>query len=292
MTSSNLARRRSTLGRLGIGVWALIFLLAWPYLAHAEAKSTWRGLIVQHPESISGNWEAKEGSSVIGLEIHLTTEVGGRPLTLRGVSQTFLAADIEIYERQTPQQRIGDGNWFRDNSPGVEWNGWHLRIRPARADQKPIAVDLILNPASGTWTGRYHRGSVDHDVVLTRPSREREDAPSPFVGTWISSTLMNNCLHIAQAENGALVGWSDDLITPGKIRWANGIQPPSKTPEQFGSIALITTSSARSLVIELKALSAGCCSIISGGQLTEDSRTLRLNGRAAWTRIRGYSCIE
>lgn len=168
-----------------MSVSALIFLLAWPYLAHAEAKSTWRGLIVHRPESISGTWEAKEGSSVIGLEIRLTTEVGGRPLTLRGVDQTFLVADIEVYERHTPQQKIGDGNWFQDNSPGVEWDGWHLRIRPTRADQKPIvALDLILNPASGTWTGRYHRGSVDHDVVLTRPSRAHEEAPSPFVGTW------------------------------------------------------------------------------------------------------------
>jgi hypothetical protein len=280
-----------------MSVSALIFLLAWPYFAHAEAKSTWRGLIVHRPESISGTWEAKEGSSVIGLEIRLTTEVGGRPLTLRGVDQTFLVADIEVYERHTPQQKIGDGNWFQDNSPGVEWDGWHLRIRPTRADQKPIvALDLILNPASGTWTGRYHRGSVDHDVVLTRPSRAREDVPSPFVGTWRRSdpptSMNNNCLHIAQAENGALVAWSDDLMTPGKMRWANGIQPPNKTLEQFGSIALITTPSARSLIIELKALSPGCCSIFSAGRLTGDSRTIQAQSSAVWTRVRGDSCID
>jgi hypothetical protein len=61
-----------------MNVSALILLLAWPYLAHAEAKRIWRGLIVHRPESVSGTWEAKEGSSVIGLEIRLTTEVGGR----------------------------------------------------------------------------------------------------------------------------------------------------------------------------------------------------------------------
>jgi hypothetical protein len=279
----------------------LTFLQPWLSYARAEAPHPWRGFIVQHPELISGVWEAREGSSFIGLQIHVMTEVKGMPRTLQGVDQTFLAADIEVYERDGPERKVGDGNWYQDNSPGVEWSGWHLRIRPTEARVKPIiSIDLTLNPTSETWTGHYHRGSVDREVVLTRPRRGQNDVPSPFVGTWRRS-LMNNCLHIAQAEGGALVAWSDDLIAPGNMRYATGLHPPARTLEQFGSIAQIATPSARSVVVELKALSAGCCSIFTGGKLSDDSRTIQSDAAprtktggnsASWTRVRGNSCIE
>jgi hypothetical protein len=280
----------------------LTFILTWHSYARAKAQHTWRGFIVRHPESISGAWEAREGSSFIGLQIHLMTEVKGMPRTLHGVDQTFLAADIEVYERNTPERKIGEGNWYQDNSPGVDWSGFHLTIRPTNATIKPIvSVDLTLNSASETWTGHYRRGSVDHDVVLTRPSRDRNDVLSPFVGTWRRSTPGNNCLHITQAECGALVAWSDDLMAPGDMRYANGLRPPDRTLEQFGSIAQIATPSARSVVVELKALSAGCCSIFTGGKLADDSLSIqsyagsRTTTRVIsgfWTRVRANSCIE
>jgi hypothetical protein len=64
--------------------------------------------------SLSGAWEAREGSSFIGLQIHLMTQVKDRPLTLRGVDQTFLSADIAVYERNTSERKLGDGNWYED----------------------------------------------------------------------------------------------------------------------------------------------------------------------------------
>jgi hypothetical protein len=64
---------------------------------------------------------------------------------------------------------------------------------------------------------------------------------------------MNNCLHIAQAKDGALVAWSDDLMAPGTKRYAKGLHPPDETLEQFGSFAKIATLSIKSVLIELKA---------------------------------------
>jgi hypothetical protein len=273
----------------------ILMILALPWLsAHAQASRTWRGLIVPHPESLSGVWEAREGSSFIGLQIHLMTQVKGRPLTLRGVEQTFLSADIEVYERDTSERKPRDGNWYKDNSAGVEWSGWHLTIRPSNAMRQPVVeIDLTLNPKSETWTGRFRRGLIDRNLVLARPSRSRKDVLSPFVGTWRRSTLMNNCLHIAQAEDGALVAWSDDLVTPGTMQYANGLHPPNETLDEFGSFAQLTTPSARSVVIELKALSAICCSVFAGGVLTDDAGSIQSRSDAlAWTRVRGNSCIE
>ena len=78
---------------------------------------------------------------------------------------------------------------------------------------------------------------------------------------------MNNCLHIVQTDDGALSGWSDDLATPGRTRYANGIERPTETMEQYGSIALVQIASPTTLRLELKAFSSGCCSIISLLQL-------------------------
>jgi hypothetical protein len=111
---------------------------------------------------------------------------------------------------------------------------------------------------------------------------------------------MNNCLHIAQAEDGALVAWSDDLMAPGTMRYAKGLHPPDETLEQFGSFAQIATPSARSVVIELKAFSAIGRSVVTGGVLTKDGSSIQTgpapSGSAtsdpAWTRVRENSCVE
>lgn len=281
---------------------ALIFLLAFSLFTRAQVASKWRGLIVHRPEEMSGAWEAKDGAGVVGLEICLSTAVGGKPVSLQGVDQRFLSAEIVVYERHAHQQSIRDGDWFEDNSAGVDWEGYHLRIRSSRGGaERPMALDLIFDPVSSIWKGHYQWGAVDRDVILTRPNRARHAALSPFVGTWTRSGIGNNCLHIAQAVDGGFVAWSDDLVAPGVLRYANGLQAPTRTVERFGSIALLDIPSERSIKIELKAFSALCCSIISGGTLTRDSRTIQTSmemteqhvpqSAAAWTRVRGDSCI-
>ena len=138
--------RRKIVWTVRVLKWTLLTVaLPWFPYARGEAARTWRGLIVPHPESLSGTWEAREGSSFIGLQIHLMTQVKGRPLTLRGVDQTFLSADIEVYERDTSERKLGDGNWYQDNSAGVEWSGWHLTIRPVNPIMQPVIGQRLLS---------------------------------------------------------------------------------------------------------------------------------------------------
>jgi hypothetical protein len=69
-----------------------------------------------------------------------------------------------------------------------------------------------------------------------------------------------------------------------------------ETFERYGSIALVETPSPRTVLIELKALTAGCCSITYAGKLTPNGKEIQegQSGSAlgsTWTRMRGDSCV-
>jgi hypothetical protein len=188
-------------------------------------------------------------------------------------------------------------DWFSDESPQLLLIDKHLLLKQAATRIGPeIQLDLTFDPVTDRWSGRFRRGTFDRLVTLLRPHPETAVAKSPVVGTWSRPALMNNCIHIVQTGSEPLAGWSDDLATPGALRYANGIRPPVETFEQYGSIALVEAVSPRAVLIELKALTAGCCSITYAGKLTPDGKEIRAgqNGsaiRSDWTRIKGDSCI-
>lgn len=258
--------------------------------------------VIRHPEKLTGLWEMNDGRTIVGLHIELTTSVNGAPRTLDGIEQTFDHANIQVYQRAGRVRAVVDGNWFEDNSAGVEWHGNHLKIRYTGSPIGPdVELDLKFNPDSDEWVGHFRRRTVDQVVDLRRPKPGRGITPSPFIGTWSRSSLMNNCLHIFQEEDGALVGWSDDLQTPGKIRYVNGLKAPDKTREQYGSVALVMSPSSRVISLELKAFTAACCSIPYAGLMTEDGLFIRSGSKAKndvqalsgeWKRVRGASCIS
>jgi hypothetical protein len=66
------------------------------------ARGTMRGLVIDHPERVSGSWEVKGDHATYGLHIQLTTRVAGAPSTLIGVGQVFHSASIQVYERTGP----------------------------------------------------------------------------------------------------------------------------------------------------------------------------------------------
>ena len=174
-----------------------------------------RGSTLENPELISGSWESDQFDSVVGLHIKLITTVAGAPSSLVGVKQVFNLAEIQVYQRDGPKRIMGDGNWFEDDSPGVQWTGRHIIIeRAAIAATPAIQLNLIFDPEHSTWKGHLRRGTFDHDVTLIRPHPKTGIAGSPFVGTWYRVTSMNNCLHIVQTGEGTLAGWSDDLVNP------------------------------------------------------------------------------
>jgi hypothetical protein len=262
------------------------------------ARGAMRGFVIDHPERLSGSWEVKGDHAIYGLHIQLTTRVDGAPITLIGVQQIFHSALIEVYERTGPTRKVGDGNWISDESPQLLWTDRHLVFKQATTQIGPeVQLDLIFDPVSTSWSGRFRRGTFDRAVTLLRPHPETGAARSPFVGTWSRPAPgNNNCIHIVQTGSESLAAWSDDLATPGASRYANGIQPPVETFERYGSIALVEAVSPRAMLIELKALTAGCCSITYAGKLTPDGKEIQSGQsgsaiRDNWTRMRGDSCV-
>ncbi len=256
-----------------------------------------RGSTLENPELISGSWESDQFDSVVGLHIKLMTTVAGAPSSLVGVNQFFNHAEIQVYQREGPKRILGDGNWFEYDS-GVQWTGRHIIIEHAAIAATPaIQLNLIFDPEHSTWKGHLRRGTFDHDVTLIRPHAKTGIARSAFVGTWYRATLMNNCLHIVQTGEGTLSGWSDDLVTPGRIRYANGIKRPTETIEEYGSIALVQIASPTTLFLELKAFSAMCCSITSGLQLPAGMGAAKhsqagIQRLDEWRRVEGTSCVK
>jgi hypothetical protein len=247
---------------------------------------------------MSGSWEVKGRDAIYGLHIQLTTKVDGAPVTLTGARQIFRGASIEIYQRTGSIRKTGDGNWFSFDSPEVQWNAKHLALEHAASPAAPtIQLDLSFDRVDDLWSGRFRRGSFDRRVRLLRPHPKTGVTGSPFVGTWSRPDLMNNnCLHIVQTEVGSLASWSDDLSTPGALRYANGIRPPTETFEQYGAIALVETPSPKTVLVELKALTAICCPISYAGKLTPNGKEIQ-DGQSrgalgsTWTRMRGDSCV-
>ena len=267
--------------------------------SHASAADTMRrSFILENPELISGSWESDQFDKVVGLHIKLVTMVAGAPSNLVGVKQVFNHAEIQVYQRDGPKRIIGDGNWFEDDSPGVQWTGRHIIIEHAAIATTPtIQLNLNFDPEHSTWKGHLRRGTFDHHVTLVRPHPKTGVTKSPFVGTWYRTELMNNCLHIVQTGEGSLSGWTDDLVTPGRIRYANGIKRPSETVEEYGSIALVQIASPTTLILELKAFSAVCCSITSGLQLPVGTGSAKQSQAGVqrhdeWRRVEGTSCVR
>jgi hypothetical protein len=257
-----------------------------------------RGSTLENPELISGSWESDQFDSVVGLHIKLMTTVAGAHSTLVGVKQVFHHAEIQVYQRDGPQRITGDGTWFLDDSQDVQWTEGQIVIEHAAIAATPaIQLNLIFDSVHSTWKGHLRRGTFDHDVTLIRPHPKTGVASSPFVGTWYRGALMNNCLHIVQTGEDTLAGWSDDLITPGRIRYANGIKRPSETIEQYGSIAIIEIASPTTLLLQLKAFSAICCSITSGLHLPAEidagkHASTGVERPDEWRRVEGTSCVN
>jgi hypothetical protein len=81
------------------------------------AGGTTRGLVIDHPERLSGSWEVKGDHAIYGLHIQLATRVDGAPVTLIGVQQIFHSASIEVMNAQVPRGGLATGTGFQMNRP-------------------------------------------------------------------------------------------------------------------------------------------------------------------------------
>lgn len=256
-----------------------------------------KGAVVDYPEQITGLWESDDGSGgAVGLNFQLTTVVKGRPKTFTGTSQYWDSLQIGVYQRHGSERHVGDANWIMDNSVGVNCDGKRL---VARMPDLGIDLDLSYDNKNQIWRGGFRRGAFARQIVLSRPRAKPGFFKSRLVGTWREGQPSRMCLHVVQQSDGKLAGWYDELSLPGLVRYASGIAPLRQAPEYYGEQGIVSEPGHEVLWFEVKAYSAGCCSPVFVGKLSEDDERLtggRDGGNAPgsheWRRVDGDSCVR
>src|SRR6266567_2677118 len=240
-----------------------------------------KGSAIRNPEKLSGLWQAEVHHRFFGLQIVLTTRARKSSKTSDGIIQVCDQASIEVFEQRGQTRASGEGHWFDTNLPGVVWKENHLKIDYAPADPESpgpeINLDLRFDPQTETWTGRFHRDSLDETATLRRPRPAGGTAKSRFAGTWRRAGVANNCMPIAEGAGGELSAWSDDILAPGALKYAKGIRPPPDTIETYGFTGQMELHSAHNIFVRLKALSPVCCAIDAGDVLSPDGTRIRSN---------------
>ena len=266
---------------------SMIFLFA-----SRETRTQRQPRIVPHPEALAGRWETSDGrGGAIGMNIMLSTRIEGSPKTIDDQSQFEDNFTVGLYKRTGTD--VEQFNFFTTSADGgAVWNGHHLTIHlPPKADLPLVNVDLIWHDELHEWTGLLERGTLGGQVTLKRPAF---DGPgSPFIGTWLDSAgPMNSCIHIVRQSGGGFTAWSDDIQIPGRMVYANGIQPPAYTIERYGNIAKVKVEAPDQITIELQAYTAGCCPRPFSAKTSADKKTLLGNWPPGqWKKMTGNSCI-
>ncbi len=236
------------------------------------------------------------------MNIIITTHIDGVPMSIAGHPQYEDEFSVGLYQRTEPDVKPLGFNFFSRTEGGpMTWDGHQLTIHLLGKNDLPnVNVDLIWNEGSQTWSGLFERGSFSRRVSLTRPTSTTPE--SSLVGTWFDKDgSMNNCVHISQEKHGALTAWADDLQTPGRIRYTNGMQPPTQTTEHYGEIAKAKMDASDQITVELRAYTAMCCSHPFTAKLSADKQSLSgiwLAGPnqaprpVKWLRMPSNSCIS
>jgi hypothetical protein len=261
------------------------------------------GKIIEQPEQLSGLWEAPTGhQSAVGIWLLLTTRIDGAATTLRRVPQYEQSFSVALFQRSGNQFEFGTGSSFADDSNGeLIWDGTHLRARRDGRNKDRLAaeLDLTFDPASETWSGLFGRGTFSRFVTLRRSAKVLPNGKRALVGTWASTEkVTRSCFHVIQLWDGSLAGWSDDLQTPGVLRYANGLRPPSFTSEHYGNLLRVIDLDNQRFSIEFAAYAAICCSrtviatVVGHDALSGNWQPgfKQAGEKPLWKRLRGNSC--
>jgi hypothetical protein len=282
--------------------WVPFAIVSFALLAHAQSRSgppkPMRGTVVDYPEQITGLWESDDGSGgAVGLNFQLITELKGQPKTFRGRSKYWDSLQIGVYQRQGSERHVGDANWIMDNSPGVHFDGKRL---VARMPDLAIDLGLSYDNKNQIWSGWFHRGAFARQVLLSRPRAKPGISKSRLVGTWLEGQrAARMCLHVVQQSDGDLGGMVRPTISVWLIPICSGSIPLPWTSEYYGEQGIVSESGHEVLRFEVRPYSAGCCSPVFVGKLSEggDRLTGRWDGGNApgsheWRRVDGDSCVQ
>jgi hypothetical protein len=294
-------------GRIPIGVFVAAVALL---LAGRSANLVAQGMPestrpTEKPEAMTGLWEAPsgQGGSVV-MEITLSTLFenvagpNGQP-----VYEEIMG--VGLFERDGQGYRP---NYFAsdDQSHGVHWDGHHLTANfNARADQPKLRIVLAWDETSISWSGWFEHDGSREQMVLRRPTA---NSISPFAGTWVSHNgfgVMDYCMHIAQASDGTLTGWSDSMPKPGHGTVPRGQPQPNRmlgrnrvqadVRGRYGELGTIHAIGNDEIAVQLRAFQILPEGIKPYGFTVRTSTVGNLLNNAAstdtWSRVTGESCF-
>ena len=236
------------------------------------------------------------------MNILITTTVPGSAIDLNGIPQSLQNLEIGLYQRSSGDVGAHEFQFFSTSaSGGATWDGQHLRINFERQPEHPdVHVDLAWSEGSRVWTGTFQRAAFRRKAITLR--RPTGGPSSLLTGTWFDETRPgNNCLHIAEAQDGIFTAWADDIQVPGRMRYANGLRPPAQATEHYGEIAKVKVKQPDRIEVELRAYTPLCCSLPFMATLSPDGDSLLGEWIAApnqaprparWTRVEGDSCLS
>lgn len=267
------------------------FLVAVCYAVQAQQLS------MSKPEAVAGPWETADGhGGVIGMTVTLSTHVAGTAVSLIGQPQYLEMFAVGLYERKDGEAASGYNFYVVNSHESASWDGRHLAIHDRGMQGIPAAnVALTWHEGAHRWTGTFGRGELNREVTLFRPANLHA---SRFVGTWFYGREPA-CLHIVQAADGALAGWSDALQLGGRVRFANGVHPPRQSIESYGDIAKVRLGAGEQIVVELHALPGMSRSDLFRAKISADGKKLVGGWRgdgdgsgAIWTRVAENGCVR
>lgn len=258
--------------RIAIVLLSIAAPFASPQSPNLTNQSPYEGQVVSSPESLSGLWEASDGhGGLVGLHLKLITRIPGGTTSVNGIRQTWEHLEVGVFESKSPALQIGDANYFTDSPEGVHVRFDKNQLSLHLANSTPVtpSIDLDLTLVSDVWKGHFHRGNFDSIVELHRPGAS--------VATWTEdSPAGRSCVHIPDFPAVEFNGWSDNIPTPGNLRYANNIPRPSTTDVTYGDLANIRHLGNHQISIEFNAYTAICCSHSFVGTITADH--MHLNG--------------
>jgi hypothetical protein len=267
------------------------------------SRSFYVGRLVDHPESLSGVWEASDGQGgAVGIHLHLMTAVTLHVNLPIWTPQSWVRLEVSVFQRKGSGFASGDEKYFIDSPDGasVTLQDGHLRVHFVSNRMKLPSIDLdLVRQQDNCWHGRLHRRDFDSVVSLCRPTSSVGDTGSALVGTWTDNKL--GCMHIFANGEGGFTGWSDVLQVPGRIPFNPKGSGPQTLLQQYGSLLKIKREVDNFWGIGFYGFDGHCCSQHILGLLSNDGSKLASGlvsdggvqvglGRT-WTKLSGDSCV-
>jgi hypothetical protein len=269
-----------------------------------EDQSPYAGTLIEHPEELSGLWEAPDGrGGWVGIHLGMEATAPAKAATLEGTEKSWVNLQVGVFELAKGETDYEEMNRFSDSPRGgnVRYEDGRLMLHFASGAAR-APIDLDLRRVDGdAWAGRFHRNSFDEHVVLHRPGALDTGEKSWAVGTWRQAGKgLYRCLHVAQQAPGEYVGWLDSLslMGPGQMCFTPHSPRPATAFEIYGAPVRIGGVTQTAVSFEENLGLGGCCPYGFTGARVGDGSTMSVSPAfpprgerdVTWKKMPGDTC--